>query len=225
MREQTPIYIAIIGDMIDSRKIDARRESQRRLKDALHAVNVNYEAEIASKFMVTLGDEFQGLLTCGGHIPEIISSIESSMYPVRFRFGIGAGGITTDINPDIPLGADGPAYYNARMMVDKLKANEKKNRAPDMDVLFKTEVDERDTLLNALFSLCAALKKRWTRRQSEVVYYCLTHGDHQLHAANSLGVSQSSIQKSLAGADYYTYKNAMDAASITLAQIGAQDNV
>lgn len=33
---------------------------------------------------------------------------------IPIRFGVGVGSILTDINPDISIGADGPAYWHAR---------------------------------------------------------------------------------------------------------------
>lgn len=37
------------------------------------------------------------------------------------RFGIGIGVISTEINNDIGIGADGPGYYFARESIDYLK--------------------------------------------------------------------------------------------------------
>lgn len=48
---------------------------------------------------------------------DIISEMEIEMYPVKLRFGIGIGSIVTDINRELLLGADGPAYHNARKMI------------------------------------------------------------------------------------------------------------
>lgn len=55
-------YIAIIGDMIDSKDIPNRFEGQQQLKACLDKLNKKYQAVLASKFSITLGDEFQGLL-------------------------------------------------------------------------------------------------------------------------------------------------------------------
>ena len=51
--------------------------------------------------MITLGDEFQGLLKNGSAAVFIIDKIEREMYPIKFRFGLGVGEITTDINSNM----------------------------------------------------------------------------------------------------------------------------
>lgn len=48
------------------------------------------------------------------------------MYPVRLRFGIGFGEISTNIFCEAAIGTDGPAYYEARKMIEKLHKQEKK---------------------------------------------------------------------------------------------------
>ena len=104
--------VAIIGDIKSSKQLENRRSVQARFKEVLDSINNEYRDDIASKFMITLGDEFQGLLKNGSAAVFIIDKIEREMYPIKFRFGLGVGEITTDINSNMPLGADGPAYIS-----------------------------------------------------------------------------------------------------------------
>ena len=97
-------HIAIIGDIKDSRKIANRSEVQSRLKMVLDGINHGYDDDIASKFIITLGDEFQGLLCEGSNTMKIISEIEMKMHPIRLRFGVGIGEITTEIDKEMALG-------------------------------------------------------------------------------------------------------------------------
>ncbi|MRN26895.1 hypothetical protein EAI30_20110, partial [Romboutsia ilealis] len=90
------------------KKLNDRKKIQEELQRVLNEVNKKYVEDISSKFMITLGDEFQGLLCNGGNILQIITEIESKMYPVKIRYGIGVGEIITDINADMAIGADGP---------------------------------------------------------------------------------------------------------------------
>ena len=60
-------YIAIIGDIKNSKKIVDRGAIQEHLKKILDNINLKYSDCIASKFTITLGDEFQGLLTTGNN--------------------------------------------------------------------------------------------------------------------------------------------------------------
>ena len=110
-------YIAIIGDMKNSKIMNDRNSVQNELKKILNNVNEKYSKDISARFMITLGDEFQGLLHDGAHVMQIIEEIQSEMHPVEIRFGIGIGPITTEINYEMAIGADGPGYYKARQAI------------------------------------------------------------------------------------------------------------
>ncbi len=53
-------YFAIIGDIKASKGLSGREEAQEKLKKILKYVNEVYQNNIAAKFLITLGDEFQG---------------------------------------------------------------------------------------------------------------------------------------------------------------------
>jgi hypothetical protein len=127
-------YIAIIADIKDSKKIINRNEVQKKLKKVLKEINEKYRNDISSKFTITLGDEFQGLLCNGVNTMNIIAEIERRMFPTLIRFGIGIGEITTDINKEMSIGADGSAYYMARSAVEYLKSGEKKKQTNTADI-------------------------------------------------------------------------------------------
>lgn len=91
-------YFAVIGDIIDSKKIDNRYQVQKTLETCLNDLNNEYQAVLVSKFSITLGDEFQGLLSLDAPLFQIIDRINLAMQPYQVRFGIGVGKILTDIN-------------------------------------------------------------------------------------------------------------------------------
>ena len=137
-------FVAVIGDMKDSRHLENRKEVQVRLQGILDRLNEKYKDEIVSRFLITLGDEFQGLLSSGKYILDMVNEIRMEMYPVRLRFGIGFGQITTDIRTEMALGADGPGYYRAREAVELLKEREKKNRSVLSELCLKMDETHRD---------------------------------------------------------------------------------
>ena len=130
-------YLAIIGDLKHSRDISDRYVVQEKLNKVLGEINESYSRDLSSKFTITLGDEFQGLLNCGVNTMRIISDIERRMYPVKIRFGIGIGSITTDINTEMAIGADGPGYYKAREAIEYLRIIEKRNSTQAADIRFE----------------------------------------------------------------------------------------
>nr|WP_312576958.1 SatD family protein [Sedimentibacter sp.] len=214
-------YIAIIGDIVNSKKLVDRNATQIKLKSLLKRIDEKYSDDIASDFMITLGDEFQGLLKCGNNVMNIISEIELEMHPIQMRFGIGLGSIETEINREIPLGADGPAYHNARKMIEELKKLEKRNMANYSNMMIATEGDNSniDMLLNSILSLCATIQSKWTNRQREIIYSYIENGKNQYETANKLKIGQPSVNKALTGSGYYSYQKAIETVSTTLSSV------
>ena len=151
-------FVALIGDIKGSRSLTQRREIQEQLEITLKEINEDFRDDIAAKFLITLGDEFQGLLFHGHSLLKIIEKIKISLYPVTFRFGIGIGQITTDIYPEMALGADGPAFYHARSAIELLKENEVKKKAVLSDISFKFEEKNStmERLLTGHHTVCCA---------------------------------------------------------------------
>ena len=189
-------FVAIIGDIRGSRSLTQRREIQENLGIILQEINEGFEADIAAKFLITLGDEFQGLLFDGRSLLKIIEKIKMSLYPVTFRFGIGMGQITTNIFSEMALGADGPAFYRARSAIELLKENESKKKAVLSDLSFRFEEKSSTTerLLNTAFTLLYSLEHTWTDRKA---------------SALRLGITQSAVHKALSAGSYYTYEKAL----------------
>lgn len=214
-------YIAIIGDIKNSQKLKDRSIVQNKLNETLQLINKSYHADITSKFIITLGDEFQGLLCRGANLMHILSDIERLMYPVEIRFGIGMGEITTDINSEMSIGTDGPAYYRARNAVEFLKRKEAKNRTDKADTRFVTDEGNlaSQIMINTIFSLLTVIKEAWSSRQREMIWDQLVHQDSQAKTAQRLNISQPAVQKGLSAGNYYTYKEALDTLETALGEI------
>lgn len=218
-------YIAIIGDIKASKKLKDRSEVQRNLNIVLNDINEKYKYEIYSKFTITLGDEFQGLLCSGKSIMPILSEIERRVYPIKIRIGVGIGGITTDINRDISIGADGPGYYNARKAISFLKDDEKRKQTNPADIRFEIsdDFDELTLLLNTTLTLMTVIKEAWTERQREIIWDMLEHQDNQVEVAKRIGITQPTVQKSLSKGKYYAYKEAYDTIGQVFKEIRRRD--
>lgn len=203
--------IAIIGDIRNSRELYSRNEVQDRLRKVLEEINEKYEKDITSKFLITLGDEFQGLLSNGNNLLSIIQEIRMNLYPVELRFGIGIGKITTNINTEMALGADGPGYYKARDAINIMKVNEKKKKAVISDVRIEMENDndKQSILINTIFELLYVTEKSWTERQREIVWNMLQYKDGQKKVAARMGITQAGVHKALVAGRYYVYEKAL----------------
>lgn len=215
-------YIAIIGDIKNSREIGHKGEVQNKLNSVLKVINEKYNSMIAAKFMITLGDEFQGLLLEGVNVVDIIEEIQMRMFPQQIRFGIGIGRITTDINPDMAIGADGPGYYNARMAIEYVKHSEQRSKTQSSDIRIEIEKDSKSlsVTLNTIFMLMTVIQRDWSPRQKEIIWEFEKRECSQAECARRLNISQSSVQRSLTSSNYYAYKEAKESVSKVLKEIG-----
>lgn len=190
--------IALIADIVRSRKLVKRDEIQVRLADCLERVNLVYQTSLASNFTITLGDEFQALLkTCGGMF-QALDEITFAMYPVRIRYGIGLGEITTIINPELSIGADGPAFWNAREAIQRVHRNDDYGRS-NIHVVSDYQ-DESLPLVNELLKSTAMIAGNWRFTQVEVIRGLLaenlwTAKFDQSSLARKLNISDSTLTR------------------------------
>ncbi|MBM6619559.1 SatD family protein [Bacillus suaedaesalsae] len=194
-------YCAIIGDIVGSKKLQNRQETQDHFKNVLNAANEKYDKYIASKFTVTLGDEFQGLLVHPSLSFEIIEFIKDRMNPIELVFGIGIGKMETSFDKHTSIGSDGPAYWYARKMVDKAKLKE-----PSV-CLFSNSPE--DSLINSLLLYSEMCSRSRTDKQEEIVRLYKVYGS-QKKVADKLNISQSAVSKHLKKAFYHEIDKSND---------------
>lgn len=211
-------FVALIGDIRESRNLESRKDTQDKLKRILNEINQKYSDDITSKFLITLGDEFQGLLSHGKNLVNIVQEIKMRLYPVEIRFGIGIGKITTEINTDMALGADGPAYYYARNAINLLKDNEKKNKKVISDIYIEAENKKEVMLINTIFELMKVIEQDWTEKQRVIIWDMIQNQDTQKNIAIRNGVTQPSVNKMLAKGNYYVYDKAVKSTSEVLGE-------
>lgn len=200
------MYVAIIGDLVSSRLIKDRRGAQEELKGILKHVNEEFKDEIASAFVLTLGDEFQGLLKSPQKLFPILWTIAWHNLDLHVRFGVGLGAITTEIDPTMSIGADGPAYYAARAMIEEIREREtgKHIVASNLRLAF-AEQPEATQLINVTLQFMSFLEKNWTLKQKENVRDSLLLDLNQSELSLRRNVNQSTIQRSLASAGFVEY--------------------
>lgn len=212
------MYCAVIGDIIQSKQLLDRAGVQARLAEALRAVNRSYEAALASDGTITLGDEFQCLLSTPVPAFDLVEEIQRRMHPVRLRFGIGVGEITTPISRRLAIGADGPAYHYARAMLERMKESERGRERAKEELLFYSGAPA-DGILNAAALLLRQVEREWTEQQREKISLYLQTGETQEKIAARLGVSQSSVNRAFKSARFYSYRYALEEIRAYLEQV------
>lgn len=219
-------YIAVIGDIKDSKNIENRSQIQKKLNSVLKYVNGAYHDDISAKFIITLGDEFQGLLKSNEHILDIIKYIQREMYPVSLRFGIGVGEIRTDIFYEAAIGADGPAYYAARKMIEELREQEKKlkKQAADIKISVYGIENFEITEINTILALMKIIEDRWSDKQRFTIWNMALNGGSQEKCAKRMNTTQSTVARRLADGCYLTYENARKTVDEALRRLGEVQN-
>ncbi len=204
------MYYAIVGDMVNSKKITNRLKMQEKLKAYLEKINQEYKEIIAANFIITLGDEFQGLLKSPLYLFDILYKTQIAMKPLKIRFGIGIGDILTTIDNKMSIGSDGPAWWFARDMINDLKSNQKGlKRIANIKVAGEFDQDLLD-LININLSICYSIMKNWTSEQREVVEYIISNyglNDQfiQKDIAKEIGISPVNLNKKLKLSLYYDW--------------------
>ena len=206
-------YFAIIGDIVSSRSEEKRDAVQKRLEEVLNQVNEEFESGIAANFLITLGDEFQGLL----HVKAGVSPLRAAlrildlMHPVRIRIAIGGGTMSTEINRMQALGADGEAFHRARKCMEQIRASE---RRANSSIRIQTGDESRDNAVNAIIMLAFTIRRVWTGRQTSIARrYAggLIGGERVVQAqlAQEFGVTQSTLNVSLTSSNAREYASGL----------------
>lgn len=213
------MYCIIMGDMIDSRKIEPadRDVYMQTLVHILEAVNYNYRAAICVPFKVIRGDAFEGILYTQYDSVDIILRIIRDLYnakKIRIRINAVQGALTSmSMNSDE---CDGPAFHQAIDELEALKKTfkplEKQKRSdrslpPWFQVSLKSD-SICDPLLSGLLNLLSSLTQTWSEKQTEIVWAMQELSSQQL-VCQKLSVSPAVISKQLKAAKYDVFIQAL----------------
>jgi hypothetical protein len=188
---------------VASRGYPDRAEVQARTEEALAEANRTFAHSIAVPFTITLGDEWQGLLTSVAAALEADFHLRHRLHPLPIASGIGSGSLSTPVRERTPR-MDGPCFHRSREALDRAK--ERKGSA----TVLQSGAPLSDEPINALCLLLHAVSERWTPRQFASLTAYLDYGT-EVAAARSLGVTQPTLHQSLDRSRAKTYLEARDA--------------
>ena len=186
--------IVLIGDIVDSKSISERGKIQSQLNTVFK--KINNDKLLLSPYTITLGDEFQAVYSKADSVFNHIWQISLAIYPLKIRFSIGAGNITTKINKKQAIGMDGPAFYNARNGLNELK---------ESGFLFTINSDElisKEIIKQSLF-LISQLISGWKKSRFDILVLL------------NENISIGEIAKKLKITDKAVYKN-IDAGALKI---------
>ena len=183
--QQKP-YIVITGDIIASRKEQAESRLNR-IPELLEEFNVRFAP--LSGFTLSAGDEIQGLIDPRTGPFNLLLELTSILYPLRVKFGIGFGGLSTEIKPNIGE-MRGAAFEYARTALESLPAN---NR-----VLYRigSSDNNQQQTTNTILMLLSRIVDAWDDRVFRRHRMYKEEGNAQ-RVAEKEGVSTEAINKHL----------------------------
>ncbi|MEX0160575.1 MULTISPECIES: SatD family protein [unclassified Microbacterium] len=197
------MVIAVLADIVGSRKLDDRSAAQRILDDAI--ARVEEHLPLAHHALTpTVGDEQQGVyLELEDALVSLLMIQLALPDGIAFRFGIGVGDVRSVDSVHGEL-ADGPGWYAARAAIETVHARE--NRAvprtrtwivgaPGQDEVMESTIAASNAYLLVRDELVGAMNERERR-----LTYGRLVGRSQHDLAAEEGISQPSVSKSLRSA-------------------------
>ncbi len=183
-------YAVIISDIKGSKKMKEmeRYEWQLFLKSAIVQVNENWQDAIEAPFMITKGDEFQGVVRDIPVVHDIMIEFERLLYPLVMRYGIGLGRIQK-MGANIPIEMDGPAFHRANAALNQAK--KRKTR-----VIFQSNDSQLDMYINSVYTLINAIKSHWRDRVYQRYWKYKELGTYE-KVADLEGVSPQAVWDSM----------------------------
>lgn len=194
----SPRYIAVIADMVRSRDLPPprRRLLQKRFSRLIANLNRDYRKVLASRFIITLGDEFQGVLNSAGSIPDLIWHLEQDFPERELRVGIGLGTLDTPLQK-YAINMDGPVLHLARAAIDHAK------KTKSLGGIFRG-FGGLDDILNGVAGLLWFQRSRWTPAQRNIAGL-LRKGMSQTQVAKKLRVSKQVVSRQALAAGCFQY--------------------
>ena len=193
--------LALIGDMVGSRELlpSRRQKIQERFKEFIQYLNKKYAEDLLAKFVITLGDEFQGLLLSATPIPDLMWDIDQRFSDRDLRVGVGFGVLTTPIQKEA-INVDGPALYNARTAVENAR---RKRSLGGVFVGF----GEADQVMNGIAHLLSFHRSELAQQQLRIAEL-MRQGRTHLQAAEQLQISRQAVSKQVRSMGWGAYAEA-----------------
>jgi len=173
-----------------------RRVLQKQFSEVIAILNRDYRKTIASKFVITLGDEFQGLLTSATAVSDLIWRLEQDLPQREFRVGVGLGRLDTPLQ-NYAINIDGPALHTARAAIEHAK------KAKALGGVFRG-FGELDEILSGVARLLWFQRSRWTQPQRNIANL-LRKGMSQTEVAEELRITKQVVSRQVLASGCYPY--------------------
>jgi hypothetical protein len=167
----------LMADVIDSRKYKGKVVANGLAK-IVSSINSIFEKEIISPLTITLGDEFQGIVSTPEAVVRIIVAIEEQLITnectFKLRYASNTGKIETALNKKIAYGMIGEGLSDTRLILNNAKKEE------DRFFLFP---NKNEPFLNKLFIIFASFVDDWKQKDFKTIGLFFKDNDYKNVAA------------------------------------------
>lgn len=205
--------VALIADMVKSRDVPRaeRPGVQLSFSEFIAALNQRYKKALIARFVITLGDEFQGLLWDARVIPDLLWDMHYKFHMRQLRVGIGFGTIDTPIGKNA-INVDGPALHHARQAIDIAKKEKL------LGGVFDGFGEPFDPAFNGFARLLQHHRARLKPQQRKVIEL-LRQSLTQTAIAKELGISRQAVSLYAGAAGWQAYREGEEGWRALLGQI------
>jgi|SRR5688572_11512077 len=207
-------HAVLMGDIVGSERASSVKAVHRAFNKAVANANEINADHVASPLTITLGDEFQGLLTGFTHAWDaaVALRLELLVAGIPCRFVVGAAKLETPVNTKEAWNMLGSGLSAAR---DKL--NDKRTTSAYRFSLPDAPVEE--LLLDTIGDALTQIEDAWTPTQLE--YYSKIRAAKRGNAdvARRLGVSARSLYKVLHAGRADVHRRQLQAIRSALTQL------
>lgn len=207
-----PHYLALLADLVGSRRVADRAAVQRRMLETVETLNARYTDDLAAPLAVSRGDEVQGLFARRDAVVPVIVELADALHPVEWCCGVGWGGLSTPIGTEV-VRLDGPAFHGARAALERAQGDGRWLAVEGIG-------SATGQVLESLFALMQALRHRWTDRQIEFIR--AARSALQKDVAARFDVSPSTVSESLKAAGFGAVQEGEAAAAVLLSRFGRE---
>jgi hypothetical protein len=173
-------HYILMADIIKSSEYDANILMQE-FREISGDINSKLKNAFYSPITITLGDEFQSIVSSLKSGIDVIVTFEENILQYRekfrLRYALNLGEIDTPINPDQAYQVLGEGLTDTRDMIKDLKKSDKR-------FFVKNDNDKLSRELNLVFYIFQSFVDEWKERDFKIISEFLKHKDYKVVAKN-----------------------------------------
>ncbi len=214
VREKDSIPRAVLmGDIVGSERAPSVEELHHHFNAAVDRANRKHPNDIISPLTITLGDEFQGLISSLRDAATIAQEMRHLLLAndIDCRFVVGLVDIKTAVNKERAWNMMGPGLADAREKLGEKKA----------ESLYRFSLPGHkmtELLLEAVGVGLTSIERRWTKTQLNDIARSL-EGKSAADIAKIRNVTVHSVYKAKTGGEFDSYMIQWNAILSTLSDL------